>query len=757
MVDPLPRVQRNFLPNKGPPVSTSSRTTIAWIAAISLGLVTVASAEEPHPVSFRYEVLPTLTKLGCNSGMCHGTPTGKAGFRLSLRGFDSSVDRSTLTRETGVRRINIVEPSQSLILLKATNTVPHEGGRQFDPQHADYQLLHRWIAAGAIDDSATAPALTTLVITPERQQLEPTQSSLALQVTARFADGSERDVTRLCKWSSSDDSVATVDRVGMVTRVKRGEAAITAEFCSRFATAKLLFRESVTGYQPPQIAEKNFVDKHVFAKLARLEIEPSPICADTVFLRRATFDLTGRLPEPSDVRAFVADSTPDKRDRLIDQLLDSPAYADWWAMKWSDRLGNNQRFTGKFGSMKYHAWIRAAMAENVPEDVFVRTVLTAGGPNYENPPASFWRRMRVGGIGTEVDAELAAEEVSQLFLGIRIQCARCHNHPGERWTQDDFHGLAAFFKRLKFKNGDYFNHIYDKEDVVYLLDKGDIQHPRTGAVVPPTLLDAGPATIGPEEDRRIAFANWLTAPDNRWFARNSVNRMWYHLFGRGLVDPVDDVRDTNPPSHPELLDELAREFVSSGFDRKHVLRLIAKSHVYQLDFRLTKTNADDQRYFSHAQIRLRPAEALLDAISQATEVAESFPESPVGVSAVSLPDGEFKHPFLEAFGRPARSLACECEREATTNFQQALQLVAGKTVAQKIRSDNGRAARLAASTMTPTEIIDDLYLATLGRPADSSERELLLTVLNQSGSDRRAVLEDVLWSLLNHREFLFAN
>jgi len=736
-------------------VILTQRTTIAAVAVAIVMVADIVVAED-RAVSFRHDVLPTLTKLGCNSGTCHGTPTGKAGFRLSLRGFDPALDRDTLTRETGVRRINLFEPDRSLILLKATNQIPHAGGRLITVDSNDYRILQRWIAAGAIDDSATAPAIAALVITPDQQQLEPAQTSLALKVTARFADGVERDVTTLCKWSSSDDAVASVNRAGEVSRKRRGEAGITAEFCGRFATAKLLFRETVTGYQPPQIAAKNFVDRHVLAKLAQLEIEPSPLCSDIVFLRRATLDLIGRLPEPSDVRAFIADTQPDKRDRLIDQLLDTPAFADWWAMKWSDRLGNNQRFTGKFGSMKYHAWIRAAMAENMPEDVFVRTILTAAGPNYENPPASFWRRMRIGGIGTEVDAQLAAEEVSQLFLGIRIQCARCHNHPGERWTQEDFHGLAAFFKRLKFKEGDYFNHSYDKEDVVYIGDRGEVQHPRTDAIVKPMLLDVGPVTIEPTADRRIAFAEWLTAPDNRWFARNSVNRMWYHLFGRGLIDPVDDVRDSNPPSHPELLDELAKEFIASGFDRKHVLRLIAKSHVYQFDFRPTVTNADDVKYFSHAQIRLRPAEALLDAISQATEVAENFPESPVGVTAVSLPDGEYKHPFLEAFGRPARALACECEREASTTFQQALQLVAGKTVAQKLHSDNGRAARLAASTLSPTEIIDELYLATLSRPADSAERELLLTMFNQSDANRRTVIEDVLWTLLNHREFLFA-
>jgi hypothetical protein len=485
-----------------------------------------------------------------------------------------------------------------------------------------------------------------------------------------------------------------------------------------------------------------------------LQIEPSPVSSDAVFLRRVMIDLTGQLPTPDRVRAFLADTSADKRSRLIDQLLESPAHADWWAMKWTDRLGGNQRYTGKFGAMKYHAWIRAAMAENLPEDEFARTLLTASGPNYEHPPASFWRRMRVGGIGKEVDAELAAEEVSQLFLGVRIQCARCHNHPGERWTQGDFHGLAAFFKPLKFKQGSFFVNVYDKEDVVYVGDAAEVRHPRTGATIPPTLLDAGPVDIAPGDDPREAFATWLTAPDNRWFARNSVNRLWYHLFGRGLVDPVDDFRDTNPPSHPEVLDLLTREFVSSGFNRRQILRMIALSQVYQLEAHILPTNAEDRQYFSRAQIRLLPAEALLDAVSQATEVAESFPNVPHGTRAVELPDGEYKHPFLEAFGRPARALACECERDTSTNFQQALQLVSGQTVADKLHSDRGRAARLAATTLSPAEVVDELFLATLSRFPDSAEREFLLRKFDPP-ADRRAATEDILWMLLNHQEFLF--
>uniref|UniRef100_A0A7C2NZV7 DUF1553 domain-containing protein n=1 Tax=Schlesneria paludicola TaxID=360056 RepID=A0A7C2NZV7_9PLAN len=720
------------------------------------GLLVASPEAESGSVSFRYEVLPILTKAGCNQGTCHGTPTGKNGFRLSLRGFDPTADWNSLAREANGRRINRVDVEQSLILLKGLNGVPHEGGRRLDRESADYQRLRQWIAEGARDDGDQVPALRQLTIQPERAELEAPLSTQALQVTAHFADGSQRNVTALCRWSSSDSQVAAADGTGLVTKQRRGEATITAEFCGQFASSRLLFREPVPDFRWPEIAEHNAIDRLVFAKLKQLQIEPSPVSSDAVFLRRVMIDLTGQIPHPNRVREFLADSDPNKRTRLIDELLDSPAFADWWAMKWADRLGSNQRYTGKFGAMKYHAWIRAAMAENVPEDVFVHTLLTASGPNYEHPPASFWRRMRVGGIGTDVDAELAAEEVSQLFLGVRIQCARCHNHPGERWTQEDFHGLVAFFKPLKFKQGDFFDNIYDKEDVVYFTDPVEVRHPRTGAVVPPTLLDAGPVAIAPGNDPRETFARWLTAPDNRWFARNSVNRLWYHLFGRGLVDPVDDVRDSNPPSHPEVLDLLAREFVSSGYDRKQILRLIAQSQVYQLDSRVLPSNAEDRRYFSRAQVRLLSAEALLDAVSQATEVAESFPNVPPGTRAAELPNGEYKHPFLEAFGRPARALACECERDASTNFQQALQLVSGQTVMSKLHSDAGRAARLASSTLSPAEIVDELFLATLSRFPDSAEREFLLPKLDPA-ADRRAAIEDLLWMLLNHREFLFVH
>lgn len=705
--------------------------------------------------SLRYEVLPIFTRLGCNAGTCHGTPTGKNGFRLSLRGFDPVADWQSLVREYGGRRVNLGEPSQSLLLRKATAEVPHEGGRRLQRESREYHVLSSWIAAGCPDDHPQTPRLRGIVMTPESATIEAPATAQQVRITAEFSDGTRRDVTEFGRFSVTDENLARVSPNGRVERERPGEVTVIAEYAGRMACSTLLFREPRPDYRETEHAERNLVDRHVFARLKRLQIEPSPVCGDAEFLRRVCLDVTGRLPTPEEVRGFLADSDPAKRERLIETLLNSAEFAEWWALKWTDRLGGNNRFTGKFGAYKYHAWIRAAMAENWPEDRFVRELLTAGGPSYEQPSASFWRRLRVGGIGKEVDPLMAAEEISQLFLGVRIQCARCHNHPGENWTQDDFYGLAAFFAQVRFKDGPYVNHVYDKEDTVFLQPDGVVRDPRTGQPAVPRLLGQPPLIADRLGDLRVPLAEWLASPDNPWFARNSVNRLWYHVFGRGLIDPVDDLRQTNPASHPELLDELAGEFVRSGFDRRALLRLLLNSTTYQLSSATTPTNADDDRYFSHARVRLLQAEQLLDAISSATEIGESFPDMPPGTRAIQLPDGEYKHPFLEAFGRPARALACECERETSTNLSQALQLVSGPVIAAKVRHDQGRAARLASSDLSPDDIVAELFLATLSRPPRSDELAVLRRTIGPAGSERRAAVEDALWVLLNHREFLF--
>lgn len=728
---------------------------------VAASIPDAADADSPpnaSPVSFRHEVLPLLTKAGCNSGTCHGTPNGKNGFRLSLRGYDAAADLQTLTRESQSRRIDPLDPDESLLLQKATNRVPHEGGRRILPESDFYRLLRDWIAqsnANPNSDSAhESVRLIKLEISPPERLLEMPASSQALQAIASFDDGSRRDVTHLARFNTSDERVAIVTPDGLVQKRGRGEAIVTAEYGNQFAAARIVFLEPVPGFVWSNPPEQNEIDRHVFAKLKLLSIETSGLCSDAEFVRRVYLDLIGRLPTVAEARAFLADNTVEKRPRLIDALLERPEFADWWALKWADRLGCNRRFAGKLGALKYQLWIRHAMAVNLPEDQFVREILTAGGPNYSSPAATFWRRLRVGAIVPEIDPQMAAEEVSQLFLGVRIQCARCHNHPAERWTQDDFYGLAAFFTRVRFKDGSYVNNKYDKEESVFLARAGEIKHPRTGQTVAPTVLDGKPLAGDEGDDLRAAFAHWLTAPDNRFFARTSVNRLWFHLFGRGLVEPVDDFRSSNPPSHPELLDALADDFVRRGFDRKRTIRLIVSSRAYQTSSQTTANNASDEKYYSHAPVRLLQSEQLLDAICQATEVAERYPDFPLGTPAIALADGEYKHPFLEAFGRPVRASACECERDAQTNLSQALQLVSGPVVQVKVHSDQGRAGRLAATALSADEVLDELFLATLCRGPKDEERRLLGQRLTQAGS-RRAAIEDILWLLLNHPEFLF--
>jgi hypothetical protein len=720
--------------------------SVLMVGTLGAGQVVAEDArkEDAAQVSFLHDVVPILTREGCNSGACHGTPSGKNGFRLSLRGYDPALDYQSLTRDAEGRRTNRLEPDASLLLLKASGQMPHGGGRRFDPHSLHYDLLRRWIAQGANDDSSRASRLTKLEIIPKQQILIEPKTDLQLRVQAAFSDGSIRDVTDLARFSLNDEMVARVASEGRVERLAKGEVAVSAEYMSQMATASVIFGNPGFIWKPPP--ENNAVDHHVFAKLKLLQIEPSELAGDEEFFRRAFLDAIGKLPTPEETRSFLADPDSGKRNKLIDALLERPEFTDWWAMKWADRLGCNQRFVGKIGAVKYHEWIRQAILSNMPEDELARLILTAGGGNYGYPPAGFYRRLR--------DPLIRAEEVAQLFLGVRLQCARCHNHPGERWTQDDYYGLAAFFARLKYRNGPFFIEIYDKEETVFPTHQGEVVQPRTGQVVQPKFLgDSNPA-IPPYADRREILARWLTSPDNPFFARAAVNRIWFHLFGRGIVEPVDDFRSTNPPSHEELLSFLAADFIKHGFDRKHLIRMIMKSRTYQLSSRTNASNAADDKYFSHAQVRLLGAEQLLDAIVSATGTAEKFPGWPLGTPAVALADGEYQHPFLNAFGRPARAMACECERGSDTTLTQALQLVGGRVVQDKIHNDKSRVAHLINSGRKDAEIIDELFLATLTRHPTPEEQQDLVTRLDQ-GPDRRQAVEDLLWALINHKEFLF--
>ncbi|MBX6313612.1 MAG: DUF1549 domain-containing protein [Isosphaeraceae bacterium] len=722
---------------------------VRWGSIEARAAIEVREAGRAQPIRFEHEVLPALTKAGCNQGACHGTPSGKNGFRLSLRGYDPALDYMTLTREIGTRRTNPMEPDASLILLKGSAAIDHQGGRRFTPSDLTYCILRDWVAEGLRPEPPGAPALVALSVTPQVRVLDEPARDQQLVVRARFADGSTRDVTRLARFSSSDDSVARVEDSGRVHRVHRGEATILVAFENQVATSRLVFREPVPGLVWTDPPTNNFIDAHVFAKLKLLRIPPSDLADDATFLRRVYLDTIGLPPTPEEVRAFLADRRPDKRARLIDALLERPEYVDYWALKWADRLGCNQRFTGLKGAYTYHRWIRDQIAANVPFDRFVRAIVTAKGPNYTHPPASFYRRLR--------NPEEAVESVCQLFLGVRLQCAKCHNHVSERWTQDDYYGMAAFFSQVRFKNGPQYHAQYNKEETVYLVPSAEVIQPRTGQVMSPKPLAAPASTIEPGRDRREVLADWLVSPANPFFAKAAVNRVWYHLLGRGIVEPVDDLRDSNPPASEELLQALADDLIAHGFDLKRTIRLILNSRTYALSAVPNAFNAEDERYFSHARVRLLAAEPLLDAISQATGIAEPLFHLPPGTRAAQIPDGEFHHPFLRTFGQPLRSVACECERGADSTLEQALQIVGGRTVHAKIIAPENRIGKLLASGADDPTIVDELFLATLCRPPTEAERTLALDRLGARPQPeaRRRALEDLLWSLLNHAEFLF--
>lgn len=722
----------------------TSRLTIAAVLALAWARPVHAA----EPVSFSKQVVPALTKAGCNSGACHGTPTGKNGFRLSLRGYDPALDIHTLTREVGGRRVDRIDPDQSLLLQKGTALMPHEGGRKLDPDGGLYRLLRDWIAQGARDDRDRSSRPVSLAVTPSEAIVDAPAASQAVRVVAAFPGGVKQDVTHLTRFAVNDELTARVAANGTVSKLKAGEVVVTAEYMGLMTPAVILFRDPKPDFRWPNPPEWNYVDTHVFAKLKQLQIEPAPLCSEEEFVRRAYLDAVGRIPTPDEARAFLADKRPGKRAALVDRLLDLPEFADWWALKWSDRLGVNQRFVGKIGAVKYHQWVRGVMAANVPEDEFVRAVLTSAGANYSNPPAGFFRRLR--------DPQLRTEEVAQLFMGVRMQCARCHNHPGENWTQDDYYSLAAFFARIQYRDGPFFVGIYDKEETVLTKPDAEVVHPRTGTRMRPKFPGGPLPDLARGEDRRDAFARWLTAPDNPFFARVSANRIWFQLLGRGIVDPVDDFRSTNPPSVPALLDALAADLVKHRFDRKHLIRTVMNSRVYQSSGKKTPANADDERYFSRYVPRRVAAEALLDAVCDVTGVPERFKGFPAGTRAVQLPDGEFPFAFLQTFGRPARASACECERDTDTTLHMALMLQGGDFIQAKLARPDGRAATLARSTRSDRELVEEMFLLALSRGPTTKEQGAVLEYLAKHPErTRQQKCEDVMHSLLNHAEFLF--
>jgi hypothetical protein len=702
--------------------------------------VEAVEQQTPERVSFDFAVLPALTKQGCNQGACHGSPSGKGGFRLSLRAYDRVLDIETLVREAYNRRVDMSVPEASLVLRKPLMEVPHGGGRRLTKDDHAYQVLRDWIAQGCRLDEENAAQCTKIEVFPRERELHSPAKDQQLLVLGHFSDGTVRDLTKAADYLSSDDAVATVDADGLVTSQERGETTILVRYSDKTTTSALTFLVDVPGFKWNNPEKANFVDKLVFEKLERMKILPSSVCSDEEFVRRVFLDVVGLLPTVAETQTFLSDKRADKRARLIDDLLERPGYASFWALKWADLLRVRKAKVSEPGVYKFHHWIEQAVRSNMPYDEFARALLTASGSTLANPAANFYR--------TAADVNDCTETASQLFLGVRMQCAKCHNHPFERWTQDNYYGIAAFFTRVQRKKTSD-----DNDLVVWSARTGEITQPRTGKTMKPWAPQQGEMDV-PNGDRRDEFVGWLIRPDNPYFAKVEVNRIWGHLLGRGIVEPVDDFRDSNPAAHPALLDELAADFVKQGYDRKHVIRTILNSRVYQLSSRSNEFNRNDAKYFSHARTRMLSAEQLLDAVCQVTGVPEKYAGLPAGTRAVQLPSPDVDNYFLKVFGQPARETACACERSSDSNLSQALQMINGPLIHGKLRDEKNAARVGVTAGKSPEEIVTNLYLSALCRKPSPPELQAAVSFLNKN-EDKQRGIEDVCWAILNTNEFLF--
>jgi hypothetical protein len=704
------------------------------------------------PVDFDTQVVPIFTKHGCNGGGCHGKSGGQNGFRLSLLGFEPGEDHEHLVHEARGRRISVLAPDLSLLLLKATAAVPHGGGKLIETGSPSYEIVARWIAEGGRPGSPQAPRVSRIEVFPTDRVMQPSDRQ-QLQVFAHLTDGSVEDVTRLSQFEVNAPELAAVDAAGLVTAAARAEGpprSGTAAVMVRFQSQVAVFRATMpletpaTGMPAPESFVRTFVDKHVLDRLVSLRLPPSPACDDATFLRRVTIDIAGRLPTLEESRAFLADGDPAKRDRAIDRLLESPDYADYFANKWSAILRNKRTNDAqhRHGSYSFHEWIRASLADNVPYSQFVREIVTATGEVGDNPAVIWYRQV--------ADANQQVEDTSQLFLGLRLQCARCHHHPFEKWSTEDYFQLAAFFSRIGRKKG-----LQPGEERIFH-SGGEPQATGPKGVHKAAVLGGAPAALPPDVDPRSRLADWMTAGDNPYFARSLVNRYWKHFLGRGLVEPEDDMRLTNPPTNPALLDALSKHFVEHGYDLKDLIRVICRSSTYQLSSEPNEANAEDKQSYSRFYPRRLAAEVALDAIDQLTEKPTQFSGVLPGTRAVQLPDPNFNNYFLTVFGRPNGDSPCECERGSEANLAQSLHLINSADILAKLGTS--RAARLAADASRPNAAkIDEVYLVAFSRPATASEAGDIEAYLTAHAANLPAAWEDVIWSVLNTKEFLFTH
>jgi len=703
--------------------------------------VTVESAEMA-PVRFVRDIEPLIAKVGCNAGTCHGSAKGKNGFKLSLRGYDPDFDYQALINDLSGRRFNRVKVEDSLMLLKPTAEVPHEGRQALKPGSREYFLLRQWIVEGTKFEDPAKSRANKIELLPAEVELDLPGRTQQILAIAHYPDGSTRDVTREAIFSSNNGDVATATN-GLAVAVRRGEAAVLVRYEGNYATREVIVMGDRTGFSWVNPPENNYIDKHINTKLKRMKMLPSELCTDAEFIRRVSLDLTGLPPTANRVREFLGDktATKTKREKLIDELLASPDFVSFWANKWADLLQCNGETLGLKGVWVFRGWIKKSISANKPYDKMVRELLLAQGSSYQNPEVNYFRALR--------DANKMTEDISQTFLGVRFNCNKCHDHPFERWTQNQYYQFAAYFARVAMKPGT----MADEQIVFRQFAGGEMKHPKTDMTVAPKVPFGDAQQVTEEGDRREAFVNWLTSKENPLFGKAMANRVWSYFFGRGIIDPVDDIRGSNPASNPALLDAVSNDFVKSDFDIKKLMRTICQSRTYQLSIVKNKWNEDDTRNFAHATPRRLTAEQLSDSVALVTGSKSKYPGMPVGTRSVEIPDGLVAgNDFLSLFGRPKRQSACECERASNVTLSHALNLINGNTIGEAVSDPNSGLAKLVETEKDNKKVVQEIYISVLNRPAEPKE---LAEVDLGKGTNRLEVAQDLAWALMNSPSFLF--
>jgi Protein of unknown function (DUF1549)/Protein of unknown function (DUF1553) len=720
-----------------------TKITIAADGTTSTIPVKVEKSTADMPVSFNREIVPILTKFGCNSGACHGSQHGKGGFKLSLFGFDPVFDHAQIVQSAEGRRVVLSDAERSIVLRKPALMMEHGGGEKFKVGSREYRTLKAWLEDGAPEPDPKDPTVTKMEIFPPARVMTKGETQ-RLAVTAIWSDGRREDVTGTAQYDALNEAVASITPTGMVTAKASGETHMMVRFMGQAGVAQVTLPfKKIENY--PKLLSNNYIDDLLAKQWKDLGLIPSPQVSDEEFLRRPYLDLIGTLPTPKEVEEFLKDEAGNKRSKLIDKLLERPEFVDFWALKWGDLLRINRDALQEKGMWSFHNWVRASLRDNKPVDEFVRDIITAEGSTFTDGPVNYYQ------VGRTADDW--AETTSQVFLGVRMQCAKCHHHPFEKWSQDDYYGMSAFFSRLGTKNSPEFG-LFGRESIIYIRNAGEVTHPRKRTVVNPHPLDG--ENMDDEFDRRKKLADWMTTKDNAFFAKNIVNRFWGYLMGRGLVEPMDDMRATNPAVNPELLDALAKDFAEHKFDLKHLLRTILSSRAYQASSTVTADNAIDtaNTHFTRYSTKRLTAEQMADAIDFATGTREKYVGLPLGTRAIQLPDSRVRSYLLDVFGRPSRTIVCECERTMQPNIAQALHLLNGDFLNKKISDPAGRVEALMKAKADRKKAIEEMYLVTLSRLPKAEEVSKANSWID-SAKDGREGLQDLLWTLLNSKEFLF--